>query len=251
MTNITICGANGKMGHTIYQCVQERTDCRIISGIDLNTTAYADFPIVSKPEELPEKPDVIVDYSHPSTLEGLLAYCLSTGTAAVFATTGYTDEQIASIKEAAKQFPIFFSWNMSLGINLLVSLAKKATALLGDQFDVEIIEKHHHNKLDAPSGTALMIADELCGASPVPYHYVYDRHAERRKREPTEIGIHAVRGGSIVGEHEVIFAGPEEVITISHSAGSREVFANGALNAAVFLAGKPAGMYNMKDLMHL
>ena len=140
---------------------------------------------------------------------------------------------------------------MSFGVNLLIELSKQANAVLGTDFDVEIIEKHHHNKLDAPSGTALMIADELCGASPVPYHYVYDRHAERRKREPTEIGIHAVRGGSIVGEHEVIFAGPEEVITISHSAGSREVFANGALNAAVFLAGKPAGMYNMKDLMHL
>ena len=145
MTNITICGANGKMGHTIYQCVQERSDCRIISGIDLNTTVYGDFSIVSKPEELPEKPDIIVDYSHPSTLEGLLAYCLSTGTAAVVATTGYTDAQVASIKEAAKQIPVFFSWNMSLGINLLVSLAKKATALLGDQFDVEIIERLSSN----------------------------------------------------------------------------------------------------------
>ena len=250
MTNITICGANGKMGHTIYQCVQERADCRIISGIDLNTTAYADFPIVSKPEELPEKPDVIVDYSHPSTLEGLLAYCLSTGTAAVFATTGYTDEQIASIKEAAKQIPVFFSWNMSLGINLLVSLAKKATALLGDQFDVEIIEKHHNQKIDAPSGTALMITNAINETMAVPHQYVYDRHSRRCKRDKNEIGIHAIRGGTIVGEHEVLFAGHDETITISHSAASKGVFAVGSINAAVFLQGKKAGLYDMNDLIN-
>lgn len=249
MIKIAICGANGKMGRTLYQCIQERTDCQVIAGIDLQTEAYADFPIVSAPDLLPQQPDVIIDFSHPSTLPGLLAYGRTTGTPIVFTTTGYSEEQIASIKQVASEIPVFFSWNMSLGINLLVELAKKATVLLGPQFDVEIIEKHHNQKIDAPSGTALMLANAINEVMPEPYTYVYDRHSRRCKRDKREIGIHAVRGGTIVGEHEILFAGRDETITLSHAASSKTVFAVGAVNAAVYLCGKPAGLYDMRNLV--
>ena len=155
MTNIAICGANGHMGKTVYNCIQERDDCQVVAGIDIFTKQYADFPIVETPAQLPVKPDVIIDYSNPASLNGLLEYCLSTGTPIVIASTGYSDEQIAQIKAAAQQVPIFFTFNMSIGINLLVSLAKKAASVLGDQFDIEIVEKHHNQKIDAPSGTEL------------------------------------------------------------------------------------------------
>ncbi|MBR1554428.1 MAG: 4-hydroxy-tetrahydrodipicolinate reductase, partial [Oscillospiraceae bacterium] len=161
----------------------------------------------------------------------------------------YSEEQIAKIKKAAETIPVFFSFNMSLGINLLVQLAKKATSILGNQFDIEIVEKHHNQKIDAPSGTALMIADAINQSLDNQYHYVYDRHSKRQKREKTEIGLHAIRGGTIVGEHDIIFAGHDEVITLSHSAASKEVFAVGAVNAAVFLKNQKAGMYDMSALM--
>ena len=159
MVNIVICGANGKMGKNVYNCISERDDCKVVGGIDVYTKEYADFPIVDTPSKLPIKPDVIIDYSNPASLDGLLEYCLSTGTPAVLATTGYNDEQISRIKAAASQIPVFFTFNMSLGINLLVQLAKKAAEILGDQFDIEIVEKHHNQKIDAPSGTAIMLAN--------------------------------------------------------------------------------------------
>lgn len=249
MTNIVICGANGKMGQTIYRCVRDRDDCKIISGVDLNTEKYADFPIYSSVSELPEKPDVIIDYSHPSCLSSLLEYCKTNGTPVVLATTGYSDEQISEIKKAASQIPVFFSWNMSLGINLLVELAKKATAILGDKFDIEIVEKHHNQKIDAPSGTALMIANAINETRNNEMNYVYDRHSQRKKREDNEIGIHSVRGGTIVGVHEVLFAGNDETITISHSAASKTVFAEGSVNAAIFIKNKEAGLYDMNSII--
>lgn len=249
MTNIVICGANGKMGQTIYRCVRDRDDCKIIGGVDLNTEKYADFPIYSSVSELPEKPDVIIDYSHPSCLSSLLEYCKTNGTPVVLATTGYNDEQISEIKKAASQIPVFFSWNMSLGINLLVELAKKATAILGDKFDIEIVEKHHNQKIDAPSGTALMIANAINETRNNEMNYVYDRHSQRKKREDNEIGIHSVRGGTIVGVHEVLFAGNDETITISHSAASKTVFAEGSVNAAIFIKNKEAGLYDMNSII--
>ncbi|MGN0665698.1 MAG: 4-hydroxy-tetrahydrodipicolinate reductase [Huintestinicola sp.] len=248
MVNIAICGANGKMGHVIASVISERNDCTACAGIDLNTAEYG-FPIVDSPAKLPVKPDVIIDFSNPICLDGLLEYCLSTGTAIVVATTGYSDEQIAKIKKAAEQIPVFFSFNMSLGINLLASLAKTAAKLLGDQFDIEIVEKHHNQKIDAPSGTAIMLANAINETRDNKYHYVYDRHSQRMKREKTEIGMHAVRGGTIVGEHDIIFAGRDEVITLSHSAASKQVFAVGAVNAAVFLADCKAGLYDMSALI--
>jgi len=249
MTNVAICGCNGKMGKVIFNCINDIDDCKVVAGIDLNTSPYADFPIVSSPENLPVKPDVIIDYSHPSTLNSILLYALTNGVAVVFATTGYSKEQIEQIKSASTQIPVFFTFNMSLGINLLVELAKKATAVLGGQFDIEIVEKHHNQKIDAPSGTAIMIADAVNSVLDNEYQYMYDRHSQRKKRDKKEIGMHAIRGGTIVGEHEVIFAGHDEVITISHSAASKEVFAVGSINAAMFLKSKPAGLYSMSDLV--
>ncbi|CDF01007.1 dihydrodipicolinate reductase [Ruminococcus sp. CAG:624] len=249
MTGIAICGANGKMGKTIYNCISAREDCKVIAGIDINTEQYADFPIFDSPSKLPEKPDVIIDYSNPASLDGLLEYCLSTGTPIVLATTGYSDEQINKIKSAAEQIPVFFTFNMSLGINLLVQLAKKAASVLGDQFDIEIVEKHHNQKIDAPSGTAIMLANAVNETLDNKYHYVYDRHSQRKKRDKNEIGMHAIRGGTIVGEHDVIFAGHDEVITLSHSAASKSVFAEGSINAAIYLSDKPAGLYDMSSLV--
>ena len=248
-TKILITGAAGKMGHAVAAAAEGRDDCTIIAGVDLNTAQYGSFPIYKTFAECPEKPDVIIDFSNPALLDDLLNYCLVNGIPAVLATTGYNEAQIAQIKKAAEQIPVFFSFNMSLGINLLVQLAKKATAILGGQFDIEIVEKHHNQKIDAPSGTALMIADAINESLDNQYHYVYDRHSKRQKREKTEIGMHAIRGGTIVGEHDIIFAGHDEVITLSHSAASKEVFAVGAVNAAAFLASQKPGMYDMSQLM--
>ena len=249
MTNVAICGANGKMGKTIYSCIKDREDCRVVAGIDLYTEQYADFPIVDAPSKLPVQPDVIIDFSNPACLDALLDYCLSTGTPIVVASTGYSDEQIAKIKAAAEQIAVFFTFNMSLGINLLVNLAKKAAEVLGDRFDIEIVEKHHNQKIDAPSGTAIMLANAVNEAFDNSKQYVYDRHSRRQKREKCEIGMHAIRGGTIVGEHDVIFAGNDEVITLSHSASSKTVFAEGSIKAAIFLKDKPAGLYDMQGLI--
>lgn len=249
MKKIVICGANGKMGHTVAACIAGRQDCTVIGGVDSYTAQYADFPIVENPSALTEVPDVIIDFSNPSLLDSLLEYALVNNVALVLATTGYSDEQISKIQTTAQQIPIFFTFNMSLGINLLVELAKKAASVLGGQFDIEIVEKHHNQKIDAPSGTAIMIANAINETLNEEYHYVYDRHARRMKRDAKEIGMHSIRGGTIVGEHDVIFAGNDEVITLSHSAASKTVFAVGAVNAAIYLCGKPAGLYDMKQLV--
>lgn len=249
MVKIAIAGANGKMGGVIARLAAERTDCKVIAGIDLNTAPNGSFPIVKSPFDLPEKPEVIIDFSHPSALEDLLSYCKMNSVPAVFATTGYTEEQISAIKQAAEQIPVFFTFNMSLGINLLVELGKQAARVLGGQFDVEIVEKHHNLKKDAPSGTAIMLAEAINKELGGKMNYVYDRHSVRKPREANEIGMHSIRGGTIVGEHDIIFAGHDEVITLSHSAGSKEVFAAGAVNAAVYLAGREKGLYDMSDLL--
>ncbi len=249
MTDIAVCGANGKMGKVICDVVSSRDNCKIVAGIDKITDTYSDFPIVSSVSELKTKPDVIIDFSHPSVLDDLLDYCQTNGTPLVIATTGYTDDQIAKIKKASSQIPVFFTFNMSLGINLLAQLARKATQILGGQFDIEIVEKHHNQKIDAPSGTALMLADAINEELGNNYSLTYDRHSIRKKRSKTEIGMHAIRGGTIVGEHEIIFAGRDEVITLKHEAHSKEVFAVGAVNAAIFISDKPAGLYDMSKMI--
>lgn len=250
MKDILLCGCQGKMGHVVRNCVAEREDCRIVAGIDVTAGDEADFPVYQNAVDCAEKVDVVIDYSHPNSLDGLLEYCLAKNVPIVLATTGYHPDQIQKIEEAAKKIPIFFSFNMSLGINLLAELAKKAAAFLGDQFDIEIVEKHHNRKIDAPSGTALLLADAINEAMDNKEVYVYDRHSVRKKREKNEIGISSIRGGTIVGEHEIIFAGHDEIITLSHTAMSREIFAVGSINAAIFMSDqqKP-GLYRMSDLL--
>lgn len=237
------------MGGVFTACARKNENCEIVAGIDKFGGESLPYPVYPEAGAVDVSADVLVDFSHPSQLASLLAFGEKTDTPLVLCTTGYDEKQAETIRNAAKKIPVFYSGNMSLGINLLIELSKKAMQVLGTDFDIEIVEKHHNQKLDAPSGTALMIADSLNAQSADEMHYVYDRHSQRRKRTPDEIGIHSVRGGTIVGEHEVIFAGPHEVITLTHSAESREIFALGALKASLFLAGKPLGLYSMADLL--
>ena len=248
MIKILLVGACGKMGQNVAACVSEDKDAQIICGVDAFKKELP-FPVLSDFNEVSVKPDVIIDFSNVSALEGLLAYATAQKVPCVLATTGYSPEQIEKIRAAANKIPVFFTANMSLGVNLICSLAKKAAAFLGEDFDIEIIEKHHNQKLDAPSGTALMLANAVNSQFDDKYNYEYDRHSKRQKRPKNEIGIHSVRGGTIVGEHDVIFAGCDEVITISHSAYSKQVFAAGALKAAKFIYDKPAGLYDMNDIL--
>ena len=249
MKKIAITGACGHMGRVIAGIISERTDCTVCAGIDKAGESYGGFPLVGSVFDMTEKPDVIIDFSHPSALPDLLNYCKMNNAPLVIGTTGYSDEEKSQITAASAQIPVFFTFNMSLGINLLAELARKAAQVLGGQFDVEIVEKHHNRKKDAPSGTAIMLAEAINEELGNSKRYIYDRHSVRRPREADEIGMHSVRGGTIVGEHDIIFAGHDEVITLSHSAQSREVFAVGAVNAAVFIAGKPAGLYTMNELI--
>ncbi len=237
------------MGKAVARVCRETAAVDIAAGYDINTASDCGFPVYSSFADIKEEFDVIIDFSHPSAFDGIIDYVAETKTPAVICTTGLSDEQRARMNEAAKTAPIFFSANMSIGINLLIDLACKAAKLLDGGFDIEIVEKHHNRKLDAPSGTALAIADALSEVVSYNPEYTYDRHSVRRKRGKTEIGIHSVRGGTIVGEHDVIFAGTDEVIELKHSAASKEVFAVGAVKAAAFMNGKSAGMYNMKDLI--
>lgn len=248
MTKIILSGANGKMGRVIQNVVSLRDDCEIVAGVDLNTESTS-FPVYTDINEITEKADVIIDFSNPVLLDNLLAYSKVNKMPLVIATTGYDDNQKAQINDASKECPIFFTYNMSMGINLLANLAKKAVSVLGSDFDIEIIEKHHNQKIDAPSGTALMLADAICEKIDNDMKYEYDRHSKREKRTKNEIGLHAVRGGTIVGEHDIMFCGRDEIITLSHSARSKEIFAVGAVNAAVYMNGKDAGLYDMAELI--
>ncbi len=249
MLKILLSGCNGAMGKVITACVEQRDDCEIVAGLDVNTAENGKYPIFGSPEDIDVKADVIIDFSHPSALSGVLKYALSSKTPAVISTTGLSEEQINSLQLASSQIPIFFSANMSLGVSLVSELVKKAASVLGANFDIEIVEAHHNKKIDAPSGTALMLADSVSQGLEYQPVYEYNRHAKRERRTKNEIGIHAIRGGTIVGEHEVIFAGNDEIITVSHSARSKSVFATGSINAALFLAQKDAGMYSMKELV--
>ncbi len=249
MTNIILNGCNGHMGKVIQDIVSKRDDTTIVAGIDVFCEQNANFPVYKTIAECKEKADAIIDFSNPIALDSLLNYSKATKTPLVIATTGFDEEQKKKISESSKECPIFFTYNMSMGINLLAELAKKAVNVLGDGYDIEIIEKHHNQKIDAPSGTALMLADAITEEIENPMKYEYDRHSKREKRSKNEIGMHSVRGGTIVGEHEIMFAGRDEIITLSHSARSKEVFAVGAVNAAVFMSGKPEGLYDMKELL--
>ncbi len=248
MLKIILSGCSGKMGRVITDIVANDTECEIVAGVDPFIIGKTDYPVYTSFENLPNA-DVIIDFSNPAALDGMLEFALKNDMPTVICTTGYNDSQIEKINSAAKNIPIFFSFNMSLGINLLVSLAKKATAILGSDYDIEIIEKHHNQKIDAPSGTAIMLANAINDTMDNKMIYEYDRHSKREKRSKNEIGIHSVRGGTIVGEHEVIFAGDNEVVSLTHQAFSKNVFAFGAVKAAKFLNGKSAGIYDMNGLI--
>lgn len=249
MLKVLIHGAGGKMGRVVAAAVAGKPDMQVVAGVDPRGGEAA-FPIFTSLDACDITADVIIDFSTAAAIPALLDYCAETKTPAVLCTTGLSEEMNWRIAEVSKAVALFKSANMSLGINLLVTLLQKAAPVLAEAgFDIEIVEKHHNQKIDAPSGTALMLANAVNAALPEDYTYVYDRSQVRQKRSRTEIGIHAVRGGTIVGEHDVMFAGQDEVLTLSHHAASKEVFATGAVKAAAFLAGKPAGLYDMSDVL--
>jgi 4-hydroxy-tetrahydrodipicolinate reductase len=249
MINILMSGCNGKMGQVISRLASQSEELRIAAGYDKYTKVINPYPVFDDLEKCDVRVDVIIDFSNPDALEGLLVYSLKNKIPLIVATTGLSSSQVNKLKEVSEAIPVFFSANMSLGVNLLMDLVKKAAKVLEYSFDIEIIEKHHNQKIDAPSGTALAIADEINSALSEKQEYVYDRHSRRKKRSKKEIGIHAVRGGTIVGDHSVIFSGNDEIIEINHTATSKEIFATGALSAARYLYNKKPGFYNMNDLI--
>ena len=249
MLSLVISGCNGHMGRVVESICSADPEIQIAAGFDLLGSGEREFPVFSSPAQFSAGADAAIDFSHPSALDSLLSWALERRVALVLATTGYTPEQLAQIDDAARSIPIFRSANMSLGINVLMDLVRRTAAILGESYDVEIVERHQRRKVDAPSGTALMLAQAAAEGLPYAPEYVYERQSVRRPRGDHEIGISSVRGGTIVGEHEVVFAGRDEVIELHHSAQSREVFANGAVRAAKFLAGKAPGLYSMADMV--
>lgn len=250
MVRIIMHGCNGAMGRTITELVSKQEDVEIVAGIDKNDSISQAYPVYPSLEECKEEADVIVDFASAAAIDHLLDYCAGKEMPVVLCTTGLSEAQIDKVRETAKKTAVLRSANMSLGINLLLKLVKEAArTLAAADFDIEIVEKHHNQKLDAPSGTALALADSINEAMDSQYHYEYDRSGRHEKRDKKEIGISAVRGGSIVGEHDVIFAGKDEVVTFSHTAYSKAIFAKGAIEAAKFLAGKTPGLYNMADVI--
>ena len=251
MTRIIMHGCNGRMGKMIAQLVKDDPDIEIAAGVDIVGGADEAFPVYDDIYKVSEAADAVVDFGNAKAVDKLLDWCLENKMPLVECTTGLSDEQLLRIKDAAGEIAMFKSANMSLGINLLQKILKENAAVLIEAgFDVEIVEKHHRMKLDAPSGTALALADSVNEGIGETMEYVFDRSNRRMKRPDKEIGISAVRGGSIVGDHDVYFAGQDEVVTLSHMAYSRAVFAKGAIQAAKFVTGKPAGAYDMSDVIN-
>ena len=251
MTRIIMHGCNGHMGQVISGLVAHDADAEIVAGIDMMDNRENGYPVFTDLDSCQVDADAIIDFSNAKAVDALMDYSAKRGIPLVLCTTGLSEEQNAKVDEISKKVAIMKSANMSLGINTLFKLIQEAAKVLATAgFDMEIVERHHHLKVDAPSGTALALADSLNEAMDHKYHYVYDRSQVRQKRDEKEIGISAVRGGSIVGEHEIIFAGPDEVIEFKHTAYSKAVFGKGAVEAAKYLAGKPAGRYDMKDVIN-
>lgn len=250
MTKVVMHGCNGHMGRVITDLCKADSEVSIVAGVDKFQGIENEYPVFDSISDVDVDFDVIIDFSNAAAVDDLLAYCESNNKPVVLCTTGLSDDMINHVDSASKKVAVLRSANMSLGINTLFDLCKKATQVFADAgYDIEIVEKHHNQKLDAPSGTALALADACNDALDEKYEYCYGRADRREKRPKNEIGISAVRGGNIVGEHEVIFAGLDEVITIKHTAYSKSVFAKGAVEAAKFLAGKPAGLYDMKQVI--
>lgn len=250
MINIIISGCNGKMGRVLSRLIANNKEMEVIAGIDKYVDKFENpFPVYEKPYDCKESSDVVIDFSHHSALGDILKYCIDTKTPLVTATTGLSGKDLESLMDASKIIPIFQTGNMSLGVNVITDLAKKAAQVLGDPFDIEIIEKHHNQKVDAPSGTAYLIANGINEGLENKKDFIYGRYGRSEKRKTTDIGIHAIRGGTIVGEHTVIFAGPDEIIEIKHTALSKDIFALGAIEASKFLINQKNGFYNMNDLL--
>ena len=250
MTNIIIQGICGRMGRALQEKIAARTDCRVVAGVDQTAGAAGAIPVYASLQDLPEGVrGVIIDFTGAAGAVAAADYAAAHGLPCVICSTGLSAGEEARLEAASEQVPVFRSANMSLGVNVLIELCKQAVTLFGGEFDIEIVEKHHHNKLDAPSGTALMIADAINTRAGGAYEYVYDRHEVRQPRGRQELGISAVRGGGIVWDHDVLFCGPEEVVTLSHRAQSRGVFADGAVQAALFVDGRAPGYYTMSDLL--
>lgn len=250
MTRIIMHGCNGKMGQVITGLLEKDGEAQIVAGIDPFDDGHNKYPVFASIKDCTTEADVIIDFSSAKSIDALVDYSVKKNIPAVICTTGLSDEQIKSIGAASEKVAVLRSANMSLGINTLLKLLKNAVRVLQPAgFDIEIVEKHHNQKLDAPSGTALALADSMKEELDDSYYYKFDRSTQRAKRDSKEIGISAVRGGTIVGEHEVIFAGEDEVIEFKHTAYSKAIFAKGAIEAAKFLAGKPAGMYDMSDVI--
>ena len=250
MVKIIMSGCSGRMGRVITELVKEDSEAEIVAGIDIIDDGTLGYPVFKSAADIDVDADVVIDFSSPKVLDGILDYCTTNNKPLVLCTTGFSDEQLDKISAASEKVAILRSANMSLGINTIMNLLKTATSVFSPAgFDIEIVEQHHHNKLDAPSGTALALADAINEAADGQYEYIYDRSQKREKRGAKELGISAVRAGSIPGTHDVIFAGPDEVIEIRHVAYSRNIFGNGAISAAKFLSGKAAGMYSMQDVI--
>ena len=252
MVRVIMHGCNGVMGQVITKMAKDMDGLTIVAGIDLKNDKENGYPVYPSLEECKEEADVVVDFASPKAADHLMDFCAEKKLGLVLCTTGLSEAQIKKVKETAEKTAVLRSANMSLGVNLLLKLVQDAAKVLaGAGFDIEIVEKHHNQKKDAPSGTALALADSMNEALGDQYHYVYDHSSVHEKRDPKEIGIASVRGGSIVGDHDVIFAGKDEVITFNHTAYSKAIFAKGALEAAKFLAGKEPGLYDMSDVVQL
>lgn len=250
MTKIIMHGCNGVMGQMICNLIAADEEVEVVAGVDINDKVENTFPVFTSIEACDVEADAVIDFSHISCVDALLDWCGEKGMPVVLCTTGLNEAQLAKVDEVAKKTAVLKSANMSLGINMLLKILKEATAVLAPAgFDIEVVEKHHRRKLDAPSGTALALADSINEELNNEYEYVYDRSSRREQRPKKEIGLSAVRGGTIVGDHDVIFAGEDEVITFSHTAYSRAVFGKGAIQAAKFLKGKAAGLYDMSHVI--
>ena len=250
MIRTVLYGACGKMGHTVAGIIANDDRLQVVGGVDIYDDGKYNFRVCKELDELREKPDVIIDFSSAKAVDHLLDYCAATGTPVVLCSTGLSPEQLEKVKRTSQKTAVLKSANMSVGVNLLMKILSQYAPQLSEAgFDIEIVEKHHNQKIDAPSGTAIALADSINDACGGQYEYVFDRSDRRQKRDAKELGISAVRGGTIVGDHDVIFAGLDEVITFSHRAYSKALFAKGAVNAAAFLAGKGPGLYTMQDVI--
>lgn len=249
MVKIFLNGCCGRMGKVIVNLCLQSDDYEIVAGGDIVSNPDYKFPVFSDLSECKEDFDVIIDFSNAKAVPAILDFALTRKKPLICCTTALSDETLASLDKASSEIAVFRSANMSIGINLMIELAKKATKILYPEFDIEIVEAHHNRKLDAPSGTAMMIADAIKQEMPDEAEYVYDRHSVNKARSKNEIGISSIRGGNIVGEHEAMFISDEEIVSISHSAQTRDVFAKGALRAAKFMSAKQSGYYNMSDII--